>query len=78
MAGRRKTDFDPVHMDESIDWDIKVDRDTGYDGMEGRVTSVRRRYFTVTLRHVLMILVAVAAGMVGGALGVGFLFGISV
>lgn len=78
MAGRRKTDFDPIHMDESIDWDIKVDRDTGYVGMEGRETSVRRRYFTVTLRHVLMIMVAVAAGMVGGALGVGFLFGISV
>lgn len=78
MAGRRKTDFDSGHMDESIDWDIKVDRDAGYDGMEGRVTSVRRRYFTITLPHVLLILTAIASAFIGGALAVGYAIGLGI
>lgn len=73
--GRRKSDFDSTHIDDSIDWDVRVDRDTGYDGMEGRVTSVRRRYFTITLPHVLLIIVAVASAMVGGALAIGHAIG---
>ena len=74
MGGRRKTDFDFVRAGESVDWDIVVDKDAGYQGMEGRV-SMRRRYFTIGLQHVLYLGASVAAGLVGGAFIVGVLVG---
>lgn len=77
MSGRRKTDFDFSRVDDSVEWDIRVDRDIGYDGMDGRTTSVRRRYFTITLPHALLIGASVASGMIGGAFVIGYALGIA-
>lgn len=75
MVGRRKTDFDPAHIDDSIDWDIVVNMNDGLEGMEGRVVEVRRRYFTITLTHVLLIALSVASSMIGAALAIGYAIG---
>ena len=57
--------------DESIEWEITVDRRDGLNGMRTERT-VRRRYFTVRLWHAWLIILALCAGTWAGIFMLGF------
>ncbi len=58
-----KNDDEPA-----IEWDITVDKKSGFQSMR----TVRKRYLTLRLWHVWLIILAVSAGTWAGIFSLGF------
>jgi hypothetical protein len=57
--------------DTSIEWEISVDHRDGFDGMKVERT-VKKRYYTVTMHHVLLLILALTMSAWGGIFALGY------